>query len=166
MRQCYLQGWGRDSGKATKVKAKYEGMALLNPRALAVSTLCGWGKVQDSHVVESQYGYGLWVSTPGHGGYVLVTTQRLPFRACLACEFQLPEGPEVFVYEFEEDCEWSNLLHNDPVAFESDWKRRQSWSKGTREEYAKSVEDCYDRWCRPKETPSSYVAADNMGPVD
>lgn len=106
-----------------RVKVKYDETRILNPRAVAASSLIGWGSWQSSHRIDSKHGDCFWCTTAGHGGYILVATQPITF-AKPALEQALPNGPTLYVYEFEEDCEWANLLDHDEVAAYSDYQQR------------------------------------------
>lgn len=106
-----------------RVKVKYDETRILNPRAVAASSLIGWGSWQSSRKIHSKHGECFWCTTAGHGGYILVTTKPVTF-ASPALEAALPNGPALYVYEFEEDCEWANLLDHDEVAAYSDYQQR------------------------------------------
>ncbi len=109
--------------KPARLKVKYDETRILNPRAVAASSLVGWGVWQGSHKVKSKYGECYWCTTAGHGGFILVATQPITFSTP-ALEQALPNGPTLYVYEFEEDCEWAVLLDHDEVAAYSDYTER------------------------------------------
>jgi len=83
---------------------------LRNPLTVAKSGMIGWGPWQSSHKVPCRFGACWWVSTPGHGGYILVNQiDRLWNHldpAMAVCE---PHYGKAFAYEFEEDCCWAIL---------------------------------------------------------
>ena len=127
---AYVEGWSRETGKKSHVKVylELETGKLLNPRAIALSSLVGWGKVQDCETMSSSFGYCVWVSTPGHGGFILVTQTPLPFEVEPAqeWEFKRVSGGEpirIFAYEFEEDCAWAILVYKDSALQNADYER-------------------------------------------
>lgn len=142
MGEYRLQVAGRTAGtcRQTRVTLKFNAEGeLLNAVALARSGLVGWGEWQESHKVKSAFGKCWWCSTPGHGGYILITQEPISFKEpAFETSYTFPTGPavKVYAYEFEEDCDWAILLHNDPEAFESEVAHRLTWY-----EASKNIED-------------------------
>lgn len=107
-------------GKFTRVTLKFnEEGHLTNPRAVAACSMVGWGTWQSSEKVPTMFGHCWWVSTPGHGGYILVSPSKLPFKdPALSVESR-----GVYVYEFEEDCDWAILEYHDETVRQYALKR-------------------------------------------
>jgi len=125
-----LEVAGRTAGtyRQTRVTLKFDSAGeLLNAVALARSGLVGWGLWQQSHKVKSAFGKCWFCSTAGHGGFILITQTPITFKDhAFEVHHLFASGPSVvaYAYEFEEDCDWSLLLDNDPVAFESEVAER------------------------------------------
>lgn len=128
-----LQVAGRTAGtyRQTRVTLKFNAEGeLLNAIALARSGLIGWGLWQNSYKVKSAFGKCWFCSTAGHGGFILIAQTPISFKEpAFEVQHAFPTGPavKVYVYEFEEDCDWSLLLDNDPQAFESEVLERLRW---------------------------------------
>lgn len=102
---------------------------ILNPRNIASNSAVGWGPWQTSYKLKTSGGDCWDVSTPGHGGLILVTSEELPYKEA---DYRFPHptyGWPCNVYEFEEDCEWSLLLAHDPVALTDYVRHRNTWAK-------------------------------------
>ena len=114
MRQLRLTGLGHN-GRPTRATLRFDDNGnLLNPRAAAKNGMVGWGEWQQSEKVPCNLGHCWWVSTAGHGGYILVTTIKgLPFKEP-ALKVEHTFGT-VYVYEFEEDCDWALLEQRDEL---------------------------------------------------
>lgn len=99
-------------GKPTRVTLRFDDHGkLLNPRAAAKSSMVGWGEWQHAVKVPSRFGECWCVSTAGHGGYILVTQTKGPFKEpALSAEHAYGRA---YVYEFEEDCDWAILEYRD-----------------------------------------------------
>jgi hypothetical protein len=111
-------------GKHTRVTLRFDGNRnLLNPIAAAKSSMVGWGEWQSSKKMPSHFGDCWWVSTAGHGGYILVTQIKgLPFKEP-ALKVEHAFGT-VYVYEFEEDCDWAILEYRDELVRQAALKDR------------------------------------------
>ncbi len=99
--------------RKTKVSLWFDAEGiLLNPIALASSSMVGWGKWQSSARVKTRWGPAWWCSTAGHGGYLLVTqTLDTPFGEPT---WRLDhEAGKAYLFEFEEDCAWAMLEYAD-----------------------------------------------------
>ena len=114
IRRLIVQGYSH-RGKPTRVTLRFDDKGhLLNPRAAAGNSMVGWGEWQSSEKVASHFGDCWWVSTAGHGGYILVTCIKdLPFKEP-ALKVEHSFGT-VYVYEFEEDCDWAILEYRDEL---------------------------------------------------
>src|SRR4051812_3663648 len=106
-----LRVYGLSHGcKKTRVSLRFRAGRLLNPQALARSSMVGWGPWQTSAKVQTLWGPAWYVTTAGHGGFILVTQTNLtPFgeptwRAETAIQGVLVWA---YVYQFEEDCDWT-----------------------------------------------------------
>lgn len=96
-------------GRNTKLTLKFDcANNLLNPIAAARSSLVGWGEWQHSKVIPCQYGYCWRVITAGHGGYIMVTQDKVEWHTPI-----LSLDHNVYIHQFEEDCEWAKLLYMD-----------------------------------------------------
>ena len=114
MQRLIVTGYSHN-GKPTELTLRFNNGKLLNPRAAAASSIVGWGEWQQSEKVPSHYGDCWYVSTAGHGGYILVSPIKgLPFKEP-ALKVEHPFGT-VYVYEFEEDCDWAILEYQDELA--------------------------------------------------
>lgn len=127
---------------------------LLNPLRVARSSLVGWGPWQTQHRVETRWGPAWYVSTAGHGGYILVTQTRVVPEAFGAPVFAVDhEGKRVFVHEFEEDCAWAVLEYLDAGVRE--WSRTKQYKTvRSPEEYLEGVKKTLREWgpeCLKKE---------------
>ena len=131
-----LEVAGRTAGtyRHTRVTLKFDSAGeLLNAVALARSGLVGWGLWQQSHKVKSAFGKCWFCSTAGHGGYILITQTPITFKDhAFEVHHLFASGPSVvaYAYEFEEDCDWAILLHNDPEAFNSELAERIKHNDG------------------------------------
>lgn len=124
-------------------------------RQIAKHSAFGWGNWNHSHKLATATGRCWSVSTPGHGGLILVTQEKLPFipdhlaqRFPRMHDLSLYSGqayewldgdailtfpaPErlrcpLYVYEFEEDCAWSVLLYHDRVALVDHVRQSNDW---------------------------------------
>jgi len=101
------------SARKTYVTMVFEDGKLLNPRNLAFNSMVGWGKIQGSSKLKCKFGDCWWVSTPGHGGYILVTQTKLEWAKEPTIKVEEPVCGNVYVYEFEEDCDWAILEYHD-----------------------------------------------------
>ena len=113
-RRLIVQGYSQ-RGAPTRVTLRFDDKGnLTNPRAAAASSMVGWGEWQSSEKVPSHFGHCWQVSTAGHGGYILVTPLKsLPFKEpSLKVEHTFGT---VYVYEFEEDCDWAILEYRDDL---------------------------------------------------
>lgn len=127
---AYIEGFGPYGARKHRIKVELDldSGKLLNPRAVAVSSLVGWGKVQNAETFPCSYGYCLWVSTPGHGGFIVITQTPLPFKMEPAAEWEFKrvnggEPIRILAYEFEEDCAWAILAYHDPLLQNADYER-------------------------------------------
>lgn len=151
-----LDGYGAQAYRPTHVTAKFsETGKLLNPRAIASSSMFGWGPWQTSRKVKCSYGDCWQVSTAGHGGYILVATQEYGiFDRELEAKWlvrSLKDGPveRLYVYQFEEDCAWSKLLYADPVALADTvkyWSRYVGYTETVDEYLNEYVIPSLNRW--------------------
>ena len=107
-----VPGYCQDSCRNSKVSLLFdEQHRLLNPRTLARSSMVGWGPWQSSAKVETKWGPAWFVTTAGHGGYILVSqTKGLPGYLAFTVE---RERGNAYVYEFEEDTAWAILEYLD-----------------------------------------------------
>ena len=160
MRQLTVEGYGHN-GKPPRVILRFDDSgSLLNPKSAAKNGMVGWGAWQSSEKVPSRFGHCWWVSTAGHGGYILVTPIKdLPFKEP-ALKVEHAFGT-IYVYEFEEDCNWALLEYHDELARQHAMTRRNGWraEQGeppqTETEYmAQCVLPCIERW-----NPSTLGAA-------
>jgi len=173
------QGYSAENGRLTQVALRFSDCKLENPRAMATSSLVGWGAWQESEKVPCSLGDCWWVSTAGHGGYVLVTQTKYHGDDSLV-RFKKPtfkvehdasevwrDIPELYVYayEFEEDCDWAILEYQDPQvlqwALASSNKRRMELGEPERTvaDYVESIRATlrmYNPWLL--ETPKAVVA--------
>jgi hypothetical protein len=110
-------------GKPTRLTLKFDDRRnLLNHRAVAASSMIGWGEWQQSEKVSSHWGDCWWVSTAGHGGYILVTSVKgTPFKEPVLSVDHV--FGTVYVYEFEEDCDWAILEYHDALVRQHALKR-------------------------------------------
>ena len=152
MRQLRVEGYGHN-GKATHITLRFDDKGnLLNPRTAARNGMVGWGEWQSSEKVPSHFGDCWWVSTAGHGGYILVTPIKgLPFKEP-ALKVEHSFGT-VYVYEFEEDCDWALLEYRDELVRRHALKKRNGWRADqgepprTETEYmTESILPCIQRW--------------------
>jgi len=139
--------------KATRVTLRFDEKGhLLNPRAAAANSMIGWGPWQSSEKFPSHFGACWWVSTAGHGGYILVTPIKgLPFKEP-ALKVEHAYGT-VYVYEFEEDCDWAILEYRDELVRRhalarcNGWRAERGEPARTEAEYlAECVMPCLQRW--------------------
>lgn len=155
MRLIRLHGLSQDTVKPTRVTIKFDDNGkLLNPRSLAMSSMVGWGKVQYSHKAKSEHGDVWWVSTPGHGGYILVTQEIKNWAKEPSIKVEHAYG-NVYVYEFEEDCDWAILEYHDRKVLESavEQRRKNAATQGIRKDVMdanqwlqRAVIPCLERW--------------------
>jgi hypothetical protein len=135
-----VAGISRETGRERRVTLKFNAEGeLLNAIALARSGIVGWGAWQQSHKVKCALGKCWSCSTAGHGGFILITQEPVSFKEpAFEVQYAFPTGPavKVYAYEFEEDCDWSLLLDNDPQAFESEVAHRLTWC-----EAGKNIDD-------------------------
>ncbi len=126
-----VAGMSRETGRESRVTLKFNAEGeLLNAIALARSGIVGWGAWQQSHKVKCALGKCWSCSTAGHGGLILVTQEPIIFKEpAFEVRHAFSTGPavKVYAYEFEEDCDWSLLLANDPQAFESEIDNMMTW---------------------------------------
>lgn len=128
MRQVNVSGHSMETNRPVILAVKFndEGK-LLNSRLVATSSMIGWGEWQTSRKVPCSFG-DLWAcTTAGHGGFILVTqtfyhtdegNPRPWFKApMLKVEHQFGN---VYVYEFEEDCDWAILVYQDEKVLEAE----------------------------------------------
>jgi hypothetical protein len=114
--------------------------------------MVGWGEWQSSEKIPSHFGHCWWVSTAGHGGYILVTPIKgLPFKEP-ALKVEHSFGT-VYIYEFEEDCDWALLEQRDELVRRHALKKRNGWRAErseptlTEAQYtAESILPCIQRW--------------------
>lgn len=111
-RRVKLLGYNTYDGKPTHVTLRFREGVLINPRAMAQSSMVGWGKWQHSQKLPCDAGHCWEVSTAGHGGYILVTQQFLRWAGCTSLSVE-HEGLEAHVYEFEEDSQYAVLEAHD-----------------------------------------------------
>jgi hypothetical protein len=148
-----VQGWS-DSGKLSSFTAQFDrNGVLLNPQTVANSRQFGWGKWQTSIKVPCSYGDCWWVSTPGHGGFILVTQHKdLPKFKEPARNVNCSYGGKVYyfaVYEFEEDCDWAILEYSDPKVQEFMRNRHNAWehvSPKSQEEWMEMILQTLRSW--------------------
>jgi len=138
-----LYGYGQH-GRRTHVRIWHDGTKLLKPRNIARSGLVGWGKVQQEQKIKCTFGDCWWVTTPGHGGYILVASKPLPFDWPPVLRQDINENLTVYVYEFEEDCAWAVLLYNCPLALAQEEKRLKV--QGSEKDFREQVVDTLQRW--------------------
>ncbi len=152
-RRLIVEGYSH-RGKPTRVTLRFDDKGhLLNPRAAAANSMVGWGPWQSSEKVPSHWGGCWWVSTAGHGGYILVTSIKdLPFKEP-ALKVEHSSFDPVYVYEFEEDCDWTILEYRDELVRRHALTKRNGWraERGepprTEEEYlAKCILPCLQHW--------------------
>lgn len=95
---------------------------LLNPRNIAKNGQVGWGPWQYGRKIPSKFGDCWWCITEGHGGYILVTQKRIeqfdnlgiePVLSCESGSFFANARCNAYVYQFEEDCDWTVLEYFD-----------------------------------------------------
>ena len=115
-----VMGNSAENARSTHVIAQFDAAGkLLNPRSIAASSMFGWGKWQHSEKMPCSFGDLWWTSTPGHGGYILVTqNENLPeFKeAARTVDYELQGKRFKFqVFEFEEDCDWAIIEYRDPL---------------------------------------------------
>lgn len=129
MRKLKVNGTSMETARATSVTLNFDDHGkLLNPRTAATSSLVGWGKWQASCKVPCSFGDLWWCSTAGHGGFILVTQQFYgaegprPWFKDTAYKVEHEFG-KVYVYEFEEDCDWALLVYQDPKVLEAEVAR-------------------------------------------
>jgi len=153
IRRLIVNGYSH-SGKPTRITLHFDEKGhLLNPRAAAANSMVGWGPWQSSKKVPSRWGTCWWVSTAGHGGYLLVTSiKNLPFKGP-ALKIEHTFLDPVYVYEFEEDCDWAVLEYRDELIRRHAVKKYNSWraKRGepprTEAEYlADCILPCLQRW--------------------
>ena len=114
MKRLIVDGYSH-RGKATRLTLRFDDKGhLLNPRAAAASSMFGWGEWQSSEKIPSHLGHCWWVSTAGHGGYILVTFIKVALCKEPVLKVEHPFGT-VYVYEFEEDCDWAILEYQDAL---------------------------------------------------
>ena len=142
------------SGKLTSIVAKFDDNGkLLNPRSLAQTSMIGWGKWQQAHKVKCKFGDCWWVSTAGHGGYVLVTQTPLPFDFPTELSNTTPDST-FYVYQFEEDCNWAVLEYFDEGVYNPKEKALSTFDRFlSKEQRRQCVEQTMIRW-----NPSLYSA--------
>jgi hypothetical protein len=153
IRRLIVEGYSH-RGKPTRVTLRFDEKGhLLNPRAAAANSMVGWGPWQSSEKVPSHWGACWWVSTAGHGGYILVTfIKDLPFKGP-ALKVEQPPLDSVYVYEFEEDCDWAILEYRDELvrrhalAKRNGWRAERGEPPRTEAEYlAECILPCLQRW--------------------
>lgn len=154
-----VTGWPAVGGrKKSKVTLKFDSDSgkLKNPRDLAKSGLVGWGRWQDETKFPSQYGHVWYVTTPGHGGYILVTQEKhaefgVPFLT-VETEKYYDREYVAYAYEFEEDGNWAILELFDPMVAKKSLKIRNGYrtSSGkepySMNEYMQTVVSTIKRW--------------------
>jgi hypothetical protein len=103
------------NGRAVHITLRFDDSGnLLNPKSAAKNGMVGWGQWQESSKVPCGLGDCWWVSTAGHGGYILVTSKPLDREPILAPALKVEDAlGHVYVYEFEEDCNWAILEYQD-----------------------------------------------------
>jgi hypothetical protein len=110
MKTIRLHGTAHN-GRPTRITLRFDDSGnLLNARSAAKNAMVGWGEWQQSAKVPCGLGSCWWVSTAGHGGYILVTAKPLDREPALKIEHSFGN---VFIYEFEEDCNWAILEFQD-----------------------------------------------------
>jgi hypothetical protein len=153
IRRLIVEGYSH-RGKPTRVTLRFDEKGhLLNPGAAAANSMVGWGPWQSSEKVPSHWGACWWVSTAGHGGYILVTfIKDLPFKGP-ALKVEQPSLDPVYVYEFEEDCDWAILEYRDEMvrrhalAKRNGWRAERGEPPRTEAEYlAECILPCLQRW--------------------
>jgi hypothetical protein len=149
-----LLGYSAQDGKKTRVTMKFDDAGkLLNPRALAWSSMVGWGKIQFSKKVPCNSGSCWWVSTPGHGGYIVVS--QTPLEWAKDPSIKVEHGIfRVYVYEFEEDCDWAILEYNDPRVLHASviYHERKRTADQWRDEVIIPCLERYNSWVLEKTT--------------
>lgn len=133
-----IYGYSYETNRKTHYTARFdENGKLLNPKNIAKSSLFGWGKWQlSSRKVKCSLGSCWWVSTAGHGGYILVTQKKLdiPVESVFSYEKNYNGTKLIFhVYQFEEDCDWAVLEYFDETVLED--SRKKNDVKLSKEEY-------------------------------
>ena len=139
----HKMSWQTGASPTSRLTVKLdENLKILNPRSIAAHSSHGWGFWNHAKKIKSTLGDVWDVSTPGHGGIIIVTQKKLdgPFDPVqdLTC-VQGHEGygwipnwskesfarmkdqgnrvVEIYVYDFEEDCDWViPLLMDDAIA--------------------------------------------------
>ena len=150
MKRLTVQGYSRH-GKPARITLRFDDKGkLLNPRSAAASSMIGWGEWQQSRKVPCNWGNCWRVNTAGHGGYILVTPIKgLPFKEP-ALKVEHAFGT-VYVYEFEEDCDWAILEYHDPLVRQARVKElRARGTNVSEQEYIDtSIRPClsgYNSW--------------------
>lgn len=164
--------WSDSAQRYTPLTIKYdeETQKVLTPfRNIAAHSSHGWGEWHTSQSLKVSVGKCWNVSTGGHGGFILVTQEKLPFvpdasRFPRLHDLSLYSGqayeyidgaatltwpaPErlvcpLYVYEFEEDCAWAVLLYHDRTALEAYVDYRNGW-RVPRGEQPETVDEFYE----------------------
>ena len=128
---------------------------ILNPRTVAAHSSHGWGKWNHASKYPSDLGHVWSVSTPGHGGIIVVTQTPLPEAFEPAINLTTHRAPagyhlaswdeaglaiarrdgltlktfELYVYDFEEDCAYAEaclLDRNIAAGLGREWVRQQN----------------------------------------
>jgi len=133
-RQCWTKGQSSTSRLTVKLDENFN---ILNVRDIAVHSSHGWGPWNSGKKLKSDLGHAWEVGTPGHGGIIVITQNKLPdlfhVEQNLTCvytemwgwtanwesryESLVAEGNkvvEIYVYDFEEDCDWAIPVLLDP----------------------------------------------------
>jgi hypothetical protein len=170
-----VHGYNTENGKATKVTLRFnEDKKLLNPRALAASSMVGWGRWQQSKKIETKWGPAWYVGTAGHGGYLLVTQKPpadLPFgHEGLGGEpafFVEEDAGVAYVWEFEEDCNWAILEYFDETARETTRAEINRYRVARGEEAFTSEQFLNERVIPTiKQWHQEYLAKTTFGPLN
>ncbi len=115
-----VHGYSHESCKRVRLSVEFDDGKLLNAERIARSSMVGWGPWQTSAKVQTKWGPAWFVTTAGHGGYILVTqAKETPFGGPL-WQVESSAG-NVYVHEFEEDCNWAVLEYHDAKVRE--WAR-------------------------------------------
>ena len=143
--QLYKMQWSTGNGITPLTVQFDENFKVLNPRTIAVHSSHGWGPWNSSNKCKSVLGDVWWCSTPGHGGFTIVTQTKLPDMFAPALDLTtvwLEHGGwwdrwvnwdergfekavnlggkvvPLYVYDFEEDCDWAiPMLLDSKIAF-------------------------------------------------
>ena len=141
-------------GRPSRVTLKFDdNKKLLNPGNVARSSMVGWGRWQASEKIPCKYGSTWWVSTSGHGGYILVCQEDYDgIFPMLSLDVEEEMG-KCRVYEFEEDCNWAILEYHDELVRSyrlsqvNETRKSRGEDPFSDEEYLKlRVIPCLERW--------------------